>query len=1530
MDRRISLSHKTRPKIEEALDTPQDIKGPLGLNLIHDVPKPLIDFIFVHGLGGGSRKTWSMSPDPMHYWPKEWLPLDPNFRHVRIHSFGYKADWDERRESTLTVHDFARSLLGEVKCSPDIRGNKTKIVFVAHSMGGIVIKKTYLLAREDPELRDLARRIHSLYFLATPHRGSHLAKTLSNILQISIGPVSYGAKPFVAELNCTSETIISINDSFRHFAEDLQLWSFYETIPSTIIGVDTMIVDKSSATLGYAKEHSSLLNDDHRGVSSQASSDVLELQRQQLIKLTGVVEPPIGDLSTLENIRVAGSGGWLLSNEVYISWRGDEDAKRRIFCLSGKPGSGKSVLSSQVITDLRDRELKCSFYFFRRGNATKSTISGCLRSLAYQMANNDNTILKRLCEFKQESTSWEQWDERTIWQKLFLGCIFKDHSSNIHFWVIDALDECCFLPLILSLFAEIPQHLRIFITSGKSPELDNCLANITHFTEHYQVKAVDTLKDLEIFIDSKMHLLPASDENGQRLLKQRILAKASGSFLWVSLVVKELQQAYSEESAEYILSDLSTDMNEFYAGMLETVSAKGLHTTTLAKAVFMWALLSSRPLQVDELQLVIKLDINQTVHNLRKFISAICGQLLSVNQKDEVEAIHQTAKSFLLQQHNSPNLKLEQISSHTRIAQICLQILTEDMQQWRPKGGLKDATRAQFLEYACEYFSDHIKGCSSQDPTIWDALLKFLDSNLLLWIEHLAEKRKLGHITQTAHNLQAYLQRRIKCLPPLSPPTERLEVWITDLIRLSAKFGPNIDISPSSIRDIIPKMCPVESLISKTYRSTQPGLCIKGELDDIWDDCLVRIHYPTHTTTAVAYGEHHIAVSASDGTIFLYDKESNYEKYMVDHGERPKAIIFSTKDEYMASSGLRKVKVWDTAEKTQVWSFDTDHEALTLLFIDDNAVLTAATKGNYTITWGLLGGTEIERWQWTDSVHSTASFPNPCQVPRKALFSPDSTTLIVNYRGLPLYLFAPRTSKFIGCCSREDTRLLDNPKSFADYNVVDALAFNPNPEINNLVVSYGFGEIAVYDLHSTDLCFQIPEVYARYLACSPNGRTLVTGSARGTITIFEISGTRGETLTSIYKICPHEEGIQGIVFSSDGLGFADILRSQLRIWKPAVLSSSNMDESGQSEFSQARKLEPPIVTMPKHTLEAEVTAMCFHPGGDFVFCGKQNGVIAYFETATATQRGILYCHSANVRIVCIAYIKENSLLITGDEAGRVLLTNIDVSRLECKTGSEITEIRLKTSPLAILVAHSGSKILFRSRISAEVWTTRAEKVGATIHHESDDKMNIVNHPVLTGNFIVIDHKSMRIYSWADSLQAKLSTDETAQASNFNVTRFTQPFQHAIQDWKNEQKYQQSSRFIAHLFKGSAHSTSYSDCTSLQVWPANNISVFDSFPSPISIPGFDKKSNKILQIISVAGNLILFLDNDLWVCSLDMSRITTSGHGVKRHFFLLSEWQRNYEGFLIEYLPSRYQFVVAVNGGIVIISKGLELEAPWFS
>ena len=38
-----------------------------------------------------------------------------------------------------------------------------------HSMGDIIFKKVLILAKQDPNYHKLAARIHSMFFLATPH-----------------------------------------------------------------------------------------------------------------------------------------------------------------------------------------------------------------------------------------------------------------------------------------------------------------------------------------------------------------------------------------------------------------------------------------------------------------------------------------------------------------------------------------------------------------------------------------------------------------------------------------------------------------------------------------------------------------------------------------------------------------------------------------------------------------------------------------------------------------------------------------------------------------------------------------------------------------------------------------------------------------------------------------------------------------------------------------------------------------------------------------------------------------------------------------------------------------------------------------------------------------------------------------------------------------------------------------------------------------------------------------------------------------
>ncbi|KAK7708036.1 hypothetical protein SLS64_006858 [Diaporthe eres] len=128
-------------------------------------------------------------------------------------------------------------------------------------MGGLVIKKMYLLSRQDDSISSLAKRLHSIYFLATPHRGSDSAKLLKNILQMASSNRAY-----IDDLDRNSGAIQSINDAFRNFSGEVKLWSFYETQKLNIGMINRLIVDPDSAILGYKEEMQIPMNADHRSI----------------------------------------------------------------------------------------------------------------------------------------------------------------------------------------------------------------------------------------------------------------------------------------------------------------------------------------------------------------------------------------------------------------------------------------------------------------------------------------------------------------------------------------------------------------------------------------------------------------------------------------------------------------------------------------------------------------------------------------------------------------------------------------------------------------------------------------------------------------------------------------------------------------------------------------------------------------------------------------------------------------------------------------------------------------------------------------------------------------------------------------------------------------------------------------------------------------------------------------------------------------------------------------------------------------
>src|SRR5579862_3547808 len=106
-----------------------------------------------------------------------------------------------------------------------------------------------------------------MVFLATPHRGSDHAAVLNNILRAS---VAHNFRAYIANLDRTSEMLALLNDSFRHYAQDLSLYSFYESRETNLLVLPAIIVPQDSAVMGYPGEHSAALIADHRHVCKRS------------------------------------------------------------------------------------------------------------------------------------------------------------------------------------------------------------------------------------------------------------------------------------------------------------------------------------------------------------------------------------------------------------------------------------------------------------------------------------------------------------------------------------------------------------------------------------------------------------------------------------------------------------------------------------------------------------------------------------------------------------------------------------------------------------------------------------------------------------------------------------------------------------------------------------------------------------------------------------------------------------------------------------------------------------------------------------------------------------------------------------------------------------------------------------------------------------------------------------------------------------------------------------------------------------
>jgi len=235
----------------------------LGIQVLYDPPDgsaTIVDIVFVHGLTGNAYNTWLEEGRQVH-WPSQLLKDD--IPDARILSFGYDADvvhWFSAA-SVNRIGNHAEALLGAlVRRRERTDSENRKIIFVMHSLGGLVVQNALALSKSSPEahLQKVQTNTVGLAFLGTPHFGADLALWGAYGTQL-LNIVKKSNKEIVQVLKPDSEMLAIIQKRFHEILRSRQaanqpIWvaCFHEELPLPVLGmVSSLIVETRTSIDRY-------------------------------------------------------------------------------------------------------------------------------------------------------------------------------------------------------------------------------------------------------------------------------------------------------------------------------------------------------------------------------------------------------------------------------------------------------------------------------------------------------------------------------------------------------------------------------------------------------------------------------------------------------------------------------------------------------------------------------------------------------------------------------------------------------------------------------------------------------------------------------------------------------------------------------------------------------------------------------------------------------------------------------------------------------------------------------------------------------------------------------------------------------------------------------------------------------------------------------------------------------------------------------------------------------------------------------
>ncbi|KAJ5746108.1 hypothetical protein N7520_011290 [Penicillium odoratum] len=465
------------------------------------------------------------------------------------------------------------------------------------------------------------------------------------------------------------------------------------------------------------------------------------------------------DLQVNSDRRHGKTGTWLFKNPQFQRWS-DKNSPDNIFWYNAPPGSGKTVLSSTVVTQFSDKGLPTACFFYSFNDFKKREPLTGLRALAFQLLNMLKTgIPDRVIELYKEELARHEPKMRLpglvieVLHQLLKQC-------PLVYLIVDGLDECSddrTLCRLLSDITSAPVYgtTKWFFASRPDGEIKGMMKQLKALTIS---PPISTLRaEIRCFLADGLETVTTDMDEIENFVDY-----SEGSFLYSQFLLNTLrgEGVTCDDDITEALNGFPKGLSGFYMRSLLKLCDKTDGQQDLVRRIFIILSVARKSITWNELCNALAIRRGASDHSAgrqphEEQVYRLCGSLLSFDRSSKgsehnptVKFYHKTISDFLRQnpddllmeksfsqdQHKFPLIRkffIDPISASAQIGLDCVTLL-----QYQRYKSFKDIPNAlgcdkiedAFLKYAASFWHIHLfDKTNNSRETFWE-VQRFMQS----------------------------------------------------------------------------------------------------------------------------------------------------------------------------------------------------------------------------------------------------------------------------------------------------------------------------------------------------------------------------------------------------------------------------------------------------------------------------------------------------------------------------------------------------------------------------------------------------------------------------------------------------------------------------------------------------------------------------------------------------------------------------------------------------------------------------------